>query len=1667
MKNSFFNFLAVLYIILASFSQTLFGQMTIDGIDYYGNEWIDYSKEYARIDVEQDAYYRISYNDLVNSGFPIAGKQGSELELYHMGQPVPIRVSTDGQFGTSDYIEFYGERNDGWIDQFLFDEPLYQLNPDYSMYTDNSRYFLTYGENTVNRYADATSSLTNLPDKEAFYMHNEKLVFSEKHSATPAETNRDLYFSSYRPSEGFGSPEQKEFNYTLSGSAKYLGEAPKPSFSIRQGFYFFQHQTIISVNGTPRLTRTSPQLTVDEYGFDLEMSDIVNNIEIDIVGTGINEQVKTSILANIGITYPRQFVATNADQFVFDMPGSNSIRYFEVENFNYTENTVVLDRVNDIYVQVEPFGTGVRFKLPPMASPTELVITNGTSSVNAISSKGFENYASLDGNLLMLTTETLNNGANSPAQQYKTYRESVAGGSHSVMLINSEDIVDQYAYGVKGHAIGMNNFARSDVKANENLEYIYLYGKGLDYKSYRDNPAYHLPTWGYPGSDNLLMAEKGLDSPIATIGRVSVRSVESAFAYLDKVVDYEDLSEYEQTVEDRGWMKKIIHLSGGSTDQEINAIFALLNQFKDIIENSKFGATVNTYRKTTQDNVQTTLSETIKADMDEGAFMITFFGHSSSGQFDFSIEEPSAYNNKGRLPIITSLGCNSGDMFSHSFGLSEKFVTQPEVGSIAFLASSGKAELNAQGLLGNRLYTNAGEEFYEKSIGDNLHNVMEGIDDFDQNINFVTLTQQYNLHGDPALNIMSFDGPDYTPTIENVSTFPEQLSSNIDSFDLNFEIYNLGRWAEQELNYMIIHDYEEQVDTFYGSTITPKFSKMITKRIPVNGSKIIGRNEINIVVDQNSLIEELPNPSAENNNGLAQIYGEGYVTFAYDGSAKPIYPTEYAMLIDPNITLKASADNAFVDFANYTIQIDSTELFNSPLLEETTVFSSGGLVQWTPSIDYQSNTVYYWRIKNDNIAATDDWRGSSFNYYPEKALGWNQSHYYQLLDLDYNKIELGTDRNMDFVRVPVEHKVVNQSRIFDNQVPTYTINSSFADSNYGEDAFAYWDVSSGVYITVIDPETSAPWIYKSDGSGIELDGEIIADTPCGAYTPPHLRDRVVFPFSSNNVNQRSCIMDFIENTIPDGHYVIFYTIQSNIHSYRPAEWESDLTSQGRSLFSILEAQGATEVRSLATNEVPYAIAYQKGVGVLSEVIATTSDDIISLFANIDGISEEATITSTIVGPASEWQTLEWEPVVSEQSDHSSVSIYGLDNNDERTLLVDSIENYTADLSNINPATYPRVELIYNVQDTIDRTAAGLDYWRVYFKPLPEAAINTEAAFEFNNEFLTKGELLTLSYAVENISDFDMDEMLVGYKIVNTNTNDKIEWEVRYNSLPAQSQDIYNIEYATTDLVSGTYELQISVNPDFDQPEQYLFNNVGILRFTMVGNDLNPLLDVTFDGITIDNGDVVSPSPDIQMTLTEDNLFSILEDPELFEVTMQYPDGSILPIDVLGGDIQFFPAVAGGTSNQAVMIYSPILEPGVYKLSVQAEDNSGNLSGSYGYNVEFEVVDDKRIVTLTNYPNPFSNSTNFAFNATGDDLPTDFALIIFNELGEAVRTVTAADIGQLPVGYDRVYFTWDGTDGSGGDLPNGIYFYRLFFGDSSGFVTDKDFSKGYGKIIKMR
>ena len=104
----------------------------------------------------------------------------------------------------------------------------------------------------------------------------------------------------------------------------------------------------------------------------------------------------------------------------------------------------------------------------------------------------------------------------------------------------------------------------------------------------------------------------------------------------------------------------------------------------------------------------------------------------------------------------------------------------------------------------------------------------------------------------------------------------------------------------------------------------------------------------------------------------------------------------------------------------YSLEIDTTELFNSVFKKAYQTTGVGGLVQFTPpNLTFADSTVYYWRVSMVPTGTNPViWNGFSFIYLPNSGTGFNQSHYYQHKKSTYTGISLNPDRKFTFDLTP-------------------------------------------------------------------------------------------------------------------------------------------------------------------------------------------------------------------------------------------------------------------------------------------------------------------------------------------------------------------------------------------------------------------------------------------------------------------------------------------------------------------------------------------------------------------------------------------------------------------------------------------------------------------------
>ena len=83
---------------------------------------------------------------------------------------------------------------------------------------------------------------------------------------------------------------------------------------------------------------------------------------------------------------------------------------------------------------------------------------------------------------------------------------------------------------------------------------------------------------------------------------------------------------------------------------------------------------------------------------------------------------------------------------------------------------------------------------------------------------------------------------------------------------------------------------------------------------------------------------------------------------------------------------------------------------------------------------------------------------------------------------------------------------------------------------------------------------------------------------------------------------------------------------------------------------------------------------------------------------------------------------------------------------------------------------------------------------------------------------------------------------------------------------------------------------------------------------------------------------------------------------------------------------------------------------------------------------------------SNYPNPFSNQTEFQFETNILASEMEIIIQIQSISGRVVKTLTKNILNN---GYRIDGIKWDGNDDFGSDLANGVYLYRLSMNAKTG------------------
>ena len=441
-------------------------QMTIDGQNLYGNEWIDYSKSYVKVGIDQDGMVKVTRAELLSNGMTASQIVGDDLQMFSNGKEVPLYITSGGQWTDADFLLFYGERNDGFLDAVLFENPEEdQLNCEVSIFSDIRNYYITTNPGTNNlRYIfSGIDPNTSTLATENFYMDKLQIVNNDDLWTTLSPTDPQLEFSTFLPMDGYSSTMLNDRTVELD-LVNYFDGGPEPTLDMKLGSNGTSHFIQIEFNSNPIHQEIFSGAQVKNYNFVVEKNNIRPNRANFIRMRGSTPGDRMS-LAVLEMTYPRTYTAAGESEYVFYTGDDNLDERVEIPDFTGTSNTLLFDLENHTVMVPRMAGTTAAAVIPGGAvRQAKMILTSDQSFRQAleISSLRMENLESLNPQYLILTSEELNkveNGSN-PIEDYAAFRSSALGGGYTTQVINVEDLYDQFGYGVHEHSQAIRNFSQ-------------------------------------------------------------------------------------------------------------------------------------------------------------------------------------------------------------------------------------------------------------------------------------------------------------------------------------------------------------------------------------------------------------------------------------------------------------------------------------------------------------------------------------------------------------------------------------------------------------------------------------------------------------------------------------------------------------------------------------------------------------------------------------------------------------------------------------------------------------------------------------------------------------------------------------------------------------------------------------------------------------------------------------------------------------------------------------------------------------------------------------------------------------------------------------------------------------------------------------------------------
>ena len=880
-------------------------QTPFDGPNY-ANHWINPSQTYVRVEVTKAGLYTVA-KSLLASAFPTVSDI-TKFRIYRRGKEVQI-LST-----ANDKLLFYGEPNDGAMDSLLYRPTSARGNPYVSLYSDKGVYFITATSASATPVPVWNQALAGTP--EPYHLHSDTVAVGRGNDDSKKEYSQSTQWFIPTPYQSYfenqetwtinplKGGEEITYNFKLKNRPTELADLainPKLELMVNGGNSTTSVGSISLGKNTSTLSEVG---TYSFYGFKgVKINCEFSNSNLNDDGTGVLRVTSTASQTNArtyvtyySFTYPQQFIVQGTS-YQFNLKSASASGWSRVKIWNVTDQTSVYDITNKyvpqkLTVTKQSDQNFLEVMVPRVSGKmSNLYVSSTATEISSVTVAKMVYDTPSNYNYFIITNTALFNVANT---KYKDYRSSVVGGGFKPLVVNINDIYNQFNYG-EPSPLAIRRFIDFMISDGNKSKYVLLLGNSTTFpeRMTRDMPN-EVPAIGYPGSDILLvtgLGGVGMDMPAVAIGRLSIASdPEKVTDYLDKV------KEYENPAVISSWKKNVLQMYGAKSTSEASLFKGYLEPLQSVAMGVPFSGGIIFIDQPVPNppNISSSSAVSHVADyLNSGVGLFTYFGHGTLSSTWFNVDRISltpAYSNSGKYPIMYFNGCGIGNVFANNpASLAFDWVAAKSKGAIAFITSSyfsyGTPSAKHLKLFYDGVFK-AGDSS-RKRIGDILNDVASGIlasggssriggqaglaayDNYD-----VQNFHQVILQGDPALKVLmnssevslpvalyNFRGEAENNTVlltwstaseQNSSVFDIQVSKDGKSFETVGTVIAKGTtsirsdysWKHENVQSGIYYYRLKQVDLDGKSAL----STIVSVKVGNKSDILVGPNPVDKIV---------------------------------------------------------------------------------------------------------------------------------------------------------------------------------------------------------------------------------------------------------------------------------------------------------------------------------------------------------------------------------------------------------------------------------------------------------------------------------------------------------------------------------------------------------------------------------------------------------------------------------------------------------------------------------------------------------------------------------------------------------------------------------------------------------------------------------------------------